>query len=222
MKRLIFFLCTLCVCHILFPQAITSDFQLPGIPGSLTWMNKPFVWSYNQNKLVITAGEKTDMFVDPQQTYKVLNTPAALFQPSDTFLLSSQVHVDFESVYDAGVLMVYGDDFCWAKLCFEYSSQKKPTIVSVVNKDTSDDTNHFVINNNKIYLRIAGLGDNVFAFFYSSDGNYWHLVRYFSLDKMTELRIGFSSQSPTGEKCTSIFTDITYKTARLLNIRNGK
>jgi len=222
MKRLIFFIFLICVFHSLFPQTINSDFQISGIPGSLSWMNTPLNWSYKHNELVITAGEKTDMFVDPKQTYKVLNVPRALFLPSDTFLLSSQVQVDFQSDFDAGVLMVYGNDHCWAKLCFEFSPQKKPTIVSVVNKNNSDDTNHLVIDTNKIYLRIAGLGDNTFAFHYSSDSHYWHLIRYFSLDKKTEIRIGFSSQSPTGEKCTSIFSDITYKATRLLHIRTGE
>ena len=52
----------------------------------------------------------------------------------------------FKTDYDAAVLVVYAGDDAWAKLCFEYSPQKKPYVVSVVNNGLSDDCNHVPVN----------------------------------------------------------------------------
>jgi hypothetical protein len=51
--------------------------------------------------------------------------------------------VEFASVYDAGVLLVHASERQWAKLCFEYSPQQRPTLVTVVTRGTSDDCNSY-------------------------------------------------------------------------------
>jgi regulation of enolase protein 1 (concanavalin A-like superfamily) len=192
------------------------------IPKKLSWINQPVSWNYLKGKFTIVAAEKTDLFVDPQHEYSVVNSPKAVFAPSDSFLLSGKVEVNFKTDYDAGVLVVFAGADEWAKLCFEYSPQKKPFVVSVVNNGISDDCNHTPIEGNKVYLRIAGLGKNIFAFHYSTDGKNWNLVRYFHLSAKNEARVGFSSQSPTGSSCTSSFSEISYRVIKLTDIRNGK
>ena len=204
-----------------FAQA-TSPFLVDGIPQKLSWIKSPVQWNYQQKQLTILAGEKTDLFVDPQHEYAVVNSPKAVFSPASNFLLSAKAEVNFKTDYDAAVLVLYAGDDAWAKLCFEFSPQKKPFVVSVVNNDMSDDCNHTPINGNKVYLRIAGLGNNIFAFHYSLDGKYWNLVRYFFLTTKKEIKVGFSSQSPTGASCKSIFSEISYGTKKLTELRNGE
>ncbi|HTS43742.1 MAG TPA: DUF1349 domain-containing protein [Puia sp.] len=200
----------------------TQELIMDMIPKKISWVNKPDQWIYDQKQLTITAGEKTDLFVDPQHEYAVLNSPKAVFTPDQNFLLSAKTEVNFRTDYDAAVLVVWAGDDAWAKLCFEYSPQKRPFVVSVVNNGLSDDCNHVPINGNKVYLRIAGLGNNIFAFHYSLDGRYWNMVRYFHIETKKEIKIGFSSQSPTGTSCKSIFSEINYNTKKLKDIRNGE
>jgi len=200
-----------------------TKFSLPGIPGELEWKNTPLDWQVEHgNNLTIVAGEHTDWFIDPAGNYVKDNAPGALFAPPDaSFLLSARVTVDFASTFDAGVLQLRGRDDLWAKLCFEYSPQGQPMIVSVVTRGVSDDCNSVPIEGQEIYLRIARSIPTI-AFHYSRDGRYWHLVRYFTLGKLDNLRVGFSSQSPTGQKCRAVFSEISYRPGTLKDNRNGE
>jgi len=115
---------------------------------------------------------------------------------------------------------VYQDEQFWAKLCFEYSPQGEPMIVSVVNREVSDDSNSERISGDQVYLRISGLA-NAYAFHYSVDGVKWNFVRYFHLGEPEGFLIGLSSQSPTGESCKAAFSEIKYKAVLLKDLRNG-
>jgi len=200
-----------------------TKFSLLAIPGELEWKNHPLDWQVEHgNNLTIVAGENTDWFIDPAGNYARDNTPGALFTPPDTnFLLSARVTVDFASAFDAGVLQVRERDDLWAKLCFEYSPQQQPMIVSVVTRGVSDDCNSVTIEGQEVYLRIARSTLTI-AFHYSRDGRYWHLVRYFTLGELDNLRVGFSSQSPTGQKCRAVFSEISYRPGTLKDNRNGE
>jgi regulation of enolase protein 1 (concanavalin A-like superfamily) len=200
-----------------------ATFTLPGIPAELSWHNTPLDWKNEPaDTLTIVAGENSDWFIDPAGTGSNDNAPSALFTPPDAnFLLSAKVRVDFASTFDAGVLQVRAREDLWAKLCFEYSPQRQPTIVSVVTRGVSDDCNSVAIDGNTVYLRIARNGQT-FAFHYSLDGRYWHLVRYFSLGKLDRLQVGFSSQSPTGKGCQSIFSEMRYRQGVLQDNRSGE
>ena len=200
-----------------------TRFRLPVVPGELEWKNPPLDWKVeHESNLTIVAGENTDWFIDPAGNYARDNAPGALFAPPDVdFLLSARVAVDFASAFDAGVLQVRERDDVWAKLCFEYSPQGQPMIVSVVTRGVSDDCNSVTIEGQEIYLRIAHSAPTI-AFHYSRDGHYWHLVRYFTLGKLDNLRVGFSSQSPTGQKCTAAFSDISYRPGKLKDNRSGE
>jgi regulation of enolase protein 1 (concanavalin A-like superfamily) len=200
-----------------------SEFTLSSIPRRLQWRNRPLDWSAGDGtRLTITASELTDLFIDPSGSGATDNVPSALFAPPDTsFLLSARVMVDFASTYDAGVLQLREKDDLWAKLCFEYSPQQEPTVVSVVTRGTSDDCNSTVIDGREVFLRIAHTPEAT-AFHYSRDGHFWHMVRFFSLGRLSYPKVGFSSQSPTGKKCTAIFSDIIYRPGALKNRRNGE
>jgi len=200
-----------------------TTFTFSEMPAELTWHNQPVNWKNEPaDTLTIVAGESSDWFIDPAGTGSKDNAPSALFTPPDAnFLLSSKVSVDFASTFDAGVLQARARDDLWAKLCFEYSPQRQPTIVSVVTRGVSDDCNSAAIEGNTVYLRVARKGQT-FAFHYSVDGHYWHLVRYFSLGKLDSLRVGFSSQSPTGKGCQTVFSEMRYQQGTLQDIRSGE
>jgi len=199
-----------------------ASLKVPGIPVDLAWVVPPASWSFSGGELIVMAGPKSDLFLDPRREYSVNNSPRALFQPAENFLLSGRVSVAFLADYDAGVLMIYGSDDRWAKLCFEYSPSKKPTVVSVVNNGLSDDANHAELESEEVFLRVAGLGKNTYAFHYSTDGRSWHLVRYFSLPSREGCRVGLSVQSPTGAGCRVVFSDVKYEVRKLTDIRSGE
>jgi regulation of enolase protein 1 (concanavalin A-like superfamily) len=134
-------------------------------------------------------------------------------------MFSARVEVDFTAQYDAGVLLVWADEQRWAKLCFEYSPDGEPMIVSVVTRHSSDDANAFVVAGRTAWLRICRLG-RAFAFHASTDGARWLFVRYFDLGAESVL-IGFEAQSPHGAGCTATFDQISFRSARLPQLRDG-
>jgi hypothetical protein len=198
-----------------------SGFSHPALPGSLQWINAPAGWKQEGDTLQIIAPARTDLFVDPAGDMVKDDSPRAVFTPDAQFTLSAHVTVDFAGTYDAGVLVLCADGLHWAKLCFEYSPQGEPTIVSVVTNGVSDDCNSVPLTRNDIYLRVTRLG-KAFAFHYSEDGQYWRMVRYFALHQSSNLRVGFSSQSPTGEGCRAAFNQIAYRASAVKDVRSGE
>jgi regulation of enolase protein 1 (concanavalin A-like superfamily) len=187
------------------------------LPYELVWQNEPGSWSLEP--FSIGASAKTDLFVSPQGDVPVLNAPALLFDAPNDFMLSARVTVGFKSAFDAGVLYLYQTDSSWAKLCFEVSPQGDPMVVSVVTKGSSDDCNSVFIQGDSTYLRIAKLA-NAFAFHHSNDGKYWYFIRTFAL-AAGQVKAGFVAQSPTGEGCEVMFSEIVFKEETLKDLRSG-
>lgn len=193
---------------------------LLSLPGESRWVTEPVAWRVDaDDSLTITAGGRTDWFVDPAGAAAIDNAPRTLFTPPDrTFLLSAKVRVAFAATFDAGVLLVYARDDLWAKLCFEYSPQRQPMVVSVVTRDVSDDCNGPVIDGPEVYLRVARTA-RAFVFHYSRDGVSWHLVRHFGLEAVDSVQVGVAAQSPTGQGCAAIFSEVTYRQGAPVDIR---
>ena len=197
-----------------------ESFTLSALPGALQWKNQPVDWNVEFETLTIVAGDQTDWFNAPDGSIVKGNAPIALFTPPDNeFTLRARVSVEFMATFDAGVIFIYERDDAWAKLCFEYSPQGSPMVVSVVTKGTSDDCNSVPVESSSIYLRVARIGQ-AFAFHYSLDGRVWSLVRYFSLGALSQLQMGLSSQAPTGEQCWATFSEIEYRQGALKDIRS--
>ena len=198
-------------------------FTMPVIPAELQWKNIPQDWkAASDGSLSILAGAGTDWFSDPAGDYFQDSAPAALFTPPDAeFILSARVTVGFVSTFDAGALQLRVDGERWAKLCFEYSPDQKPMIVSVVTRGKSDDCNSVALPGQVVHLRMA-VTPQVIGLHYSTDGSYWTFIRYFTLGKTGILQAGFSAQSPTGQGCRATFSDIRYRPGRLKDYRNGE
>jgi regulation of enolase protein 1 (concanavalin A-like superfamily) len=206
---------------LLFALLAAETPVLKGVPAPLRWRNSPVAWSAEGgDTLSITAGKATDWFISPFDGKVSANSPMLLFQPADDFVLRAKVTVGFRSQWDAGVLVVYADEKTWAKLCFELSPRKEPTIVTVVTRALSDDSNSIPIAGDTVYLQIAKQGQAI-VFYASTDGRSWKMIRAFTLGTVG-LRAGFSAQSPTGESCHVVFREIRYSPRRISNVLTGE
>ena len=196
----------------------TMNMQLFG--KTLTWINKPSSFQIEENGINIKAGAHTDLFIDPTGEPINRNSPLLLFQADEHFQFSARLSANLQSTFDAAALVVYANENCWAKCCYERSPDQQPMLVTVVtNNGSSDDCNHNVLDQESVHVRIAGLGNGVFAFHLKEEE--WSLVRYFSLDQ-DSFQIGFSSQSPLGQSCLSSFRDPLYLDAKLKGLRTGE
>jgi regulation of enolase protein 1 (concanavalin A-like superfamily) len=172
--------------------------------------------------LTLAGGPKSDLFIDPagdEAARPDAGRWTGLPGESD-FTFSARVTVGFASAFDAGVLLLYLSERRWAKLCYEFSPQRKPTAVTVVTHGTSDDSNSFETAGGPLWLRITRSG-RVWAFHAAADGAYWKLLRYFTLGEASGARVGFLAQSPTGVGCTAIFDSVTYKPGAPADLRDG-
>jgi regulation of enolase protein 1 (concanavalin A-like superfamily) len=203
-------------------MTIPDHVTIPALPVPLYWLAQPQSSESDEATLSITCGPRCDLFVDPGGAIStgVEKPPMLVFEPSGDFALSARVGVDFAATYDAGVLVLFRDDSCWAKLCFERSPQGQPMVVSVVNQRVSDDCNHFPVTGTHIWFRVAR-GGNCVAFHTSTDGTQWQLVRYFGFPSATGMSVGFEAQSPTGEGCRVTFDEIHYEAGGLADLRSG-
>jgi regulation of enolase protein 1 (concanavalin A-like superfamily) len=201
--------------------ACGQELAVAGLPGPVEWQNAPVDWKAGKaGTLTITAGKATDWFVSPIDGARRENSPRLVFPPADDFVLSARVTVGFRSQWDAGVLVLYVNDTTWAKLCFEMTVEKHPAIVSVVTQGLSDDNNSIPVAGNSVYLKIAKAGQAIF-FYASEDGQDWKIIRAFSFGPGIKVRAGFSSQSPSGEGCTTQFDQINYL-AKRVDLWTGK
>jgi regulation of enolase protein 1 (concanavalin A-like superfamily) len=192
--------------------------SIPGLPGPVTWQNSPREWNIDsKNVLTISSSAKTDWFVDPFDGTVAKTAPILLFTPGPDYVLSARVTVQFTTKWDAGALMLWGDDHHWAKLSYEFSPDQKPTLVTVVTRGLSDDCNSQSLAGDSVYLRIAKSG-NTYVFYFATDGKNWQILRTFSLDTDLPSRAGFESQSPEGSGAVATFSAITYDPHRIRDI----
>lgn len=194
--------------------------ELEAVPFALRWLGTPVESSAGTDSLTIVAGPRTDWFIDPGTGTPKLDAPGLVGATSGDFLFSARVEVEFASTFDAGVLAIWRDETTWAKLCFEFSPDREPMVVSVVTRATSDDCNSTVVEGNVVWLRIARIGRQ-FAFHSSIDGAAWQLVRHFGLADGESIELGFAAQSPLGNGCTATFSEIRFGSATLRDLRDG-
>ena len=170
---------------------------------------------------MIPAPAQTDWNVDAMTDDHVDSAPALLGQVNGDFSLSAKVTVDFRNTYDAGVVCIRQSSTSWAKLCFEFSPQGQPMIVSVVTNGHSDDANSVPVDGNVVQLRVVRIGA-AYAFHYSTDGEYWHFVRQFRMLQGGVARAGFLAQSPVGDGSSAVFSDIRHSSVVPRDLRHGE
>ncbi len=171
--------------------------------------------------LTIEAKSRTNYFVNPDDEPAELNAPFLEFDvPDRIFTLQARVRAPLRSMYDAGGLVVRAGA-SWAKLVVELSPFEKPTIVSVVTKGTSDDSNGEEVADDWIFLRLHR-NHSVYAFHWSLDGKVWKLARYFGLGLPDEqVSMGMIAQAPMGPPILVAFDGIELVGGVALDVRNG-
>lgn len=195
--------------------------KLPGIPHTLYWENQPLSYHINESTLNITAGEKTDMFRDPNVTYNTDNAPKLLFEADPDFVLSAAIEHTFTNKWDGGAIVLKSDSINWIKFCFEKDYTGARRVVSVVTKNISDDANSIDVTTNKAYFKMAKAA-NVITLYFSSDGKTWLLVRHFQFDAKPHFKVGFLAQSPTGKACEVTFSEIKYEKKKIKDPYSGE
>lgn len=78
------------------------------------WMNKTG-FEETENGVAIYAPGKTDYFVNPVDGDVKANAPFYYKEVDGDFILKAKVSLDFESIYDAGVLLAFDYEKLWAK-----------------------------------------------------------------------------------------------------------
>jgi uncharacterized protein len=204
-------------------RVITVSF--PGVPFTLAAEGAPpCAVEREGDAVVLISGPKSDLFLDPggdgtgPDAGRFLGEP-----PAGDFTLQARVDVGFRNTFDAAVLLVRAGASAWAKLCLERSPQGRPTVVTVVTRGTSDDSNSFEVDGTSVRLRITRSG-RTWAFHASTDGARWRLVRYFTLgehDSGLTARVGFLAQSPLGESCRAVFDEIAFSAGAPADLRDG-
>jgi regulation of enolase protein 1 (concanavalin A-like superfamily) len=175
-----------------------------------SWINKQKDYRIlSDDSVSITASKETDLFNDAESGSVAGNAPMLAFTPDDAFVLTAKATPDFKSEFDGGFLVVYVDQTHWAKLLFEKSHYGPFSVGSSVTNTYSDDSVNADIPGKEVYLRVTK-SKEVFAFYYSLDGVKWRYIRFFRFPSKGQLRIGFASQSPSGDQCTTVFSKIVY------------
>jgi uncharacterized protein len=207
---------------------MTIGLNVPALPFTLS-PSPGDLWTVDEATATVTAtaAAHSDIFIDPGTAHQLnaesmLNAATLLGVPPDgDFQFSARVTVEFAATYDAGVLLLWIDDRHWGKLCFEYSPDGDPMIVSVVARGVADDANAFVVDGRTVWLRVSRI-DDAFAYHASLDGRTWRMIRFFALGSASEpVSIGFEAQSPTGDGCVVTFDDIRFTQERLSELRDG-
>lgn len=184
------------------------------------------LWTYTSVNgcLAVYAGGGSDLLKDPasnkegESINEQDNAPRLMTSaPAGNFQFSAKIGVDFTKFFDGGVLLIWIDEFNWAKLCFEYAPGRGPYVISVVNHGArSDDAYAFAVKKEEIYLRISR-SNNAVYFHASEDGTDWLFIRMFSLPLNENPTIGFLGQAPVSDGCSVIFSEIKITDTTLID-----
>jgi uncharacterized protein len=192
------------------PSAADEQIKIKAVPHFFSWINKQKDYRIlSDDSVSITASKETDLYNDAKGVSVAGNAPMLAFTSDDAFVLTAKVTPDFKSEYDGGFLVVYVDQTHWAKLLLEKSHYGPFSVSSTVTNTYSDDSVNADIPAKEVYLRVTKSRE-VFTFYYSLDGVKWQYVRYFRFPSKGQPSIGFASQSPSGDRCTTVFSKIVY------------
>ncbi|MDR2938271.1 MAG: DUF1349 domain-containing protein [Prevotellaceae bacterium] len=179
------------------------------IPYPLEVVNQPLSYIVTDSSVEISAKGKTNLFNNPNGKSDVQSAPMLLFAPAGDFTLSAKVTGALKSVYDVAALVVYQNKDTWAKLCYENSVDKIPTIVSVVTRRYSDDCNS-VSAGESAYLAMVKKGNEYSLFYAPNKASGWKMIRNFYLEKKDTVKVGFAAHGSRGDGFTAHFSDIKF------------
>jgi regulation of enolase protein 1 (concanavalin A-like superfamily) len=211
-----------CLFYCVHVFAQNDSIKINSLPRAMGWENKPTKpVVVTSNNITIIADKETDQYTDADGYYSN-SAPKLLFAPDENFTFSVKIKLGFDSVYEGGALVIYTDSLNWVKLLFERADEKSIMVSSsVVKNKVSDDNYHNIIKGKEVYLKISK-ANKTYCLYYSLDGKQWNVVRSFTYDKTSAMRLGISAQSPKGPSTTVVFSDIKYKPVGFTNYFTGE
>ncbi|AZQ62314.1 DUF1349 domain-containing protein [Flammeovirga pectinis] len=188
---------------------------------SYKWLNKPQNHTFSDKKLIIEAGENTDYFNNPETNKISSNAPFLYNEVEGDFVATVLIKPDLSSVWNACGVMVYFDSLNWIKFEFENSDATGNSIVSVVTKELSDDSNGAVLNKiDHVWLRVTRKED-VYSMFYSNDGVDYKMARLVSMKGHEKVYFGLEAQCPASAAKEHSFLYYSLEKRTIGNIRTG-
>jgi regulation of enolase protein 1 (concanavalin A-like superfamily) len=190
--------------------------------SELEWLTKPKSFEIVDSSLQVTVTKGSDFFNSPEDSSVIGSAPYLHKWMSGDFIVKAIVQPDFNSQWNAVALMVHIDSLNWIKLAFENSDATGPSVVTVVTRQTSDDSNGVMLNEQtRIWLAIARKGD-IYSMHWSKDGKNYKMARLTNMPKVNDVRIGMEFQSPVGDEATHLihFFEVEEKTIENLRLLN--
>lgn len=185
------------------------------------WENEPEVYQIQKKSLVITASAETDFFNDPENGKVTATAPYLYKEITGDFIATILVEPDLSSVWNAAALFLYIDQDHWIKFGFENSDATGPSLVSVVTRNRSDDSNGVILKGEaKIWLRLIRKRD-LYAMHWSRDGQIFKMARLAHLPASETVRIGLEAQCPVGETAIHRFLQFSIQKKTVKDLRKG-
>ena len=198
---------------------LLQNLQQDGL-GDLQWTN-PTRWEpLPGGGMRVLAQARTDFFRNPNGSAPNENGHLLWLPVEGDFVVQAHVRPTFASTYDAGALMVRGDEAHWAKLCYEATDFGSHAVVSVVTDGRSDDANGVNLDLPSVWLQIVRQG-NLFAMHSAAEGEEWRMTRYFALDLPPEIAVSMVAQSPVGPGTMIDFLHFSVERRSVGNLRAG-
>lgn len=174
------------------------------------------------NRLSINGLPKTNYFNAPDGSRTDATAPILLTEVDNTrpFTFTAKLQSPIENRYDAGAVYLYLSNNNWLKYAFELDEHKRRRVVTVRTRETSDDNNHDIIEQDFVYMKISSDSKQI-GLYYSLDGANWNLARLFKNEYPQKLWIGVSSQSPGGQGNVTLFEEMSLTGEHVKNFRLG-
>nr|WP_229520761.1 DUF1349 domain-containing protein [Massilia sp. IC2-476] len=195
--------------------------SIAAIPYPLTIAAPSGAASIAAGELTLSAAKGTDMYANVDGSKLIDDTPRVLFAPRDDFIFSARIQADFHSAFDGAALLVYAGKATWGKVLFERMPDGSNAVTTTITKGTGDDALHQQVEGSVAYLKIARKG-GVYVFYLSTDGATWRMLRTFALPTDQPVQVGFSAQSPKGERFTVRFSDLKWRARGFDNYWQGE
>ena len=198
-----------------------------GYKMEFQWMNQSEI-RRDGTRIEIMATPQSDFFCNSGSVNEEGITPESLSnapyyytEVDGDFVLRVKVSHDFKDIYDSASVMVMVDLQNWAKACFEKTDFGTHAAVSVVTKrGESDDANGCNLEGSTAWLKVCRV-KNTFSFHYSTDGEHFYMMRFFSLPVEQRVKVGLLAQAPTGNGGVRVYEDLTLENKTVKNIRYG-
>ena len=186
------------------------------------WLNPPHSFEVDQGILTIIAEKETDFFNNPEDNKKTATAPLLFKEVKGDFIAKALVSPDFTSLWNAVALMVHIDPDNWIKFAFENSDATGKSIVTVITKNTSDDANGVILNDQTdIWLKMVRKGDS-YSMLWSKDGKDFKMARLSTLPSVDSVKVGIEAQSPVGESATHQIDYFEIEHTTVKDLRKGE